>query len=185
MGGSGGEPGRVVLGLVAVTSVVSDLPGGRWMTRKAAGPTTFAARVAVVRIGSGRTDEPRRCFADDTAPHRTVTRKYSKPALDPTAVRNAGPVTSGTQEGRNGGGRMSLTPRKAGSLLGAAALGATAMTGIGWAAGSAARARSKPAHPASKSPWWSCSTTSSPACRRTRPTGKPEKQRLRPCRLRS
>ena len=35
---------------------------------------------------------------------------------------------------------MSLTPRKAGSLLGAAALGATAMTGIGWAAGSAARA---------------------------------------------
>jgi len=35
---------------------------------------------------------------------------------------------------------MSLTPRKAASLLGAAALGATAMTGVGWAAGSAARA---------------------------------------------
>ena len=35
---------------------------------------------------------------------------------------------------------MSLTPRKAASLLGAAALGVTAMTGAGWAAGSAARA---------------------------------------------
>ena len=35
---------------------------------------------------------------------------------------------------------MSLTPRKAASLLGAAALGVTAMTGGGWAAGSAALA---------------------------------------------
>jgi hypothetical protein len=38
----------------------------------------------------------------------------------------------------NGGSRMSLTLRKAASLLGAAALGGTAMTGAGWAAGSAA-----------------------------------------------
>ena len=35
---------------------------------------------------------------------------------------------------------MSLTPRKAALLLGAAALGVTAMTGAGWAAGSTARA---------------------------------------------
>ena len=35
---------------------------------------------------------------------------------------------------------MSLTPRKVASLLGAAALGVTAMTGAGWAAGSTARA---------------------------------------------
>ena len=35
---------------------------------------------------------------------------------------------------------MSLTPRKAASLLGAAALGVAAMTGAGWAAGSAAQA---------------------------------------------
>ncbi len=35
---------------------------------------------------------------------------------------------------------MSLTPRKAASLLGAAALGVTAMTGTGWAAGSTGRA---------------------------------------------
>jgi hypothetical protein len=35
---------------------------------------------------------------------------------------------------------MSLTPLKAASLLGAAALGVTAMTGTGWAAGSTARA---------------------------------------------
>ena len=34
---------------------------------------------------------------------------------------------------------MSLTPRKAVSLLGAAALGVTAMTGAGWAAGSTAQ----------------------------------------------
>jgi len=34
---------------------------------------------------------------------------------------------------------MSLTPRKAASLLGAAALVVTATTGVGWAAGSAAR----------------------------------------------
>jgi hypothetical protein len=30
---------------------------------------------------------------------------------------------------------MSVTPRKAASLLSAAALGVTAMTGVGWAAG--------------------------------------------------
>jgi hypothetical protein len=35
---------------------------------------------------------------------------------------------------------MSLTPRKAASLLGATALSVTAMTGVGWAAGSTARA---------------------------------------------
>ncbi len=35
---------------------------------------------------------------------------------------------------------MSLTPRKAASLLGAAALGVTAMTGTGWASGSTGRA---------------------------------------------
>ena len=35
---------------------------------------------------------------------------------------------------------MSLTPRKAVSLLGAAALGITGITGTSWAAGSAARA---------------------------------------------
>jgi hypothetical protein len=35
---------------------------------------------------------------------------------------------------------MSLTPLKVASLFGAAALGATAMTGVGWAAGSAAQA---------------------------------------------
>ena len=35
---------------------------------------------------------------------------------------------------------MSLTPRKAASSLGAAALGVTAMTGVGWAAGSTALA---------------------------------------------
>ena len=35
---------------------------------------------------------------------------------------------------------MSLTARKAASLLGAAALGVTALTGAGWAAGPAARA---------------------------------------------
>jgi Subtilase family len=39
---------------------------------------------------------------------------------------------------------MSLTPRKAASLLGAAALGVTAMTAIGWAAGSPARASVRP-----------------------------------------
>jgi hypothetical protein len=38
------------------------------------------------------------------------------------------------------GSRMSLTPRKAASLLGAAALGVMGMTGAGWAAGSAALA---------------------------------------------
>src|SRR6185312_7542524 len=42
--------------------------------------------------------------------------------------------------GRNGDGRMSLTSRKAASLLGAAALGVTAATGAGWAAGSTAQA---------------------------------------------
>jgi hypothetical protein len=35
---------------------------------------------------------------------------------------------------------MALTPRKAASLLGTAALGVTAMTGVGWVAGSAAQA---------------------------------------------
>jgi hypothetical protein len=35
---------------------------------------------------------------------------------------------------------MSLIPRKAASLLGAGALGVAAMTGAGWAAGSAAQA---------------------------------------------
>lgn len=39
---------------------------------------------------------------------------------------------------------MSVTPRKAASLLSAAALGVTAMTGVGWAAGSAALASAKP-----------------------------------------
>jgi hypothetical protein len=39
---------------------------------------------------------------------------------------------------------MSLTPRKAASLLGAAALGVTAMTAVGWAAGSPAGASVRP-----------------------------------------
>jgi Subtilase family len=39
---------------------------------------------------------------------------------------------------------MSLTPRKAASLLGAAALGVTAMTGAGWAAASTAQASVRP-----------------------------------------
>ena len=41
---------------------------------------------------------------------------------------------------RYGGSRMSLTPRRSASLLGAAALGVAAMTGAGWAAGSTALA---------------------------------------------
>jgi hypothetical protein len=45
---------------------------------------------------------------------------------------------------RNGGSRMSLTLRKAASSLGAAALGVTALTGVGLAAGSAAQASVTP-----------------------------------------
>ncbi len=40
---------------------------------------------------------------------------------------------------------MSLTPRKAASLLGAAALSVTGLTGLGWAASSTALASVRPA----------------------------------------
>ena len=63
---------------------------------------------------------------------------------------------------------MSLTPRKVASLLGAAALGATAMTGAGWAAGSAARASV-----ASPSPTPSFATLS-PSQVQARSSGKQE-----------
>jgi Subtilase family len=63
---------------------------------------------------------------------------------------------------------MSLSPRKVASLLGAAALGATAMTGVGWAAGSAARASV-----ASPSPTPSFATLS-PSQVQARSSGKQE-----------
>jgi hypothetical protein len=63
---------------------------------------------------------------------------------------------------------MSLTQRKVASLLGAAALGATAMTGIGWAAGSAALAST-----ANPSPTPSFATLS-PSQVQARSSGKQE-----------
>jgi hypothetical protein len=67
---------------------------------------------------------------------------------------------------------MSLTPRKVASLLGAAALGATAMTGAGWAAGSAARASVASPSP-SPSPTPSFATLS-PSQVQARSSGKQE-----------
>ena len=145
-----------------------------------------SGKTSLLRAEAGRSRQDRRialmpCFGEPN---------YS---CEPCHMERSG----GDRPFRNGGSRMSLTLRKAASSLGAAALGVTALTGVGLAAGSAAqasvtpsfsklaRAKSKPARPASKSAWWSCSTTSSPTFRRTGPTGTPEKQGPRPCRLRS
>jgi hypothetical protein len=101
---------------------------------------------------------------------------------------------------RNGGSGMSLTLRKAASSLGAAALGVSAMTGVGWAAGSPALAGTGPSF-SKLSPSqvkarssgkqermvvvFDNQLTNLPANRAHRHApGTPGKQRPRPCRLR-
>jgi hypothetical protein len=85
------SPGEPLFGLVAVTSVVSDPPGvtGRPGRRQGL-PTTFAARSQP----SGSVQAELMCFADDTARRSNRNPKVSKSALDPTAARNASPITS-------------------------------------------------------------------------------------------
>jgi hypothetical protein len=98
---------------------------------------------------------------------------------------------------------MSLTPRKAASLLGVTALGVTAMTG--WSAGSIARASAAGPSFSKAGPSFSKLSASQVKARSSgkrermvvvfdnqltnlpanRPTGTPGKRRPRPCRLRS